>query len=1031
MINFHFKSTAYDDDTFRVLSFSGTETMSSLYQFTINLVSQKPDIEFSKMATEGVQLSIVDEVSGKTRYFNGMVKNLYLTNLRTGGLFEYQLVMVPRIWMKTQVTQNRVFLDKSALDIILDELKSTEHQDGHPILADEDHEGITDSDYEVREYTAQFEESDFDFISRLMEHEGIFYFFEHDDAKEKLIIADGNGDLYSINGDESDAIVPFNSDKEGSHNDNLVVYHFSRFQTHYPKNLIILDKNENRPDLPLQKYIDLAADSDIPGLGHVTEFAKNYKTPEELERIIVVRNQEYLCRQGSSSGEGNNYLFCAGAFFNLQNCYREDFDQKYLLTSVNHRGSQDIITWGNIGNTHYHNTFECIPFTLNYRAQRSTPVPKCNNMIIGTIETAGDDTGRADIDEKGRYKVKMGFDISDAEDGKHSHRIPMAQSYTGENGGIHFPLAPGTEVIIAFLNGDVDRPVIMAGLPNDVHQSVSKTENSTSNIIKTYSGITMSFNDGKGVKKEEESSNDSSVAKQGAKQKIGFVANNNKTPAKPLSVSDEDINTQENDKVDAYQSLDIGLIHSQSNAKLINKQSLTMQQQHMADSSKEKEKKQSKPKSDKHKLVLLDSKTEKDTESENNFSLKVPYKEGLNSYLRMGINRKEDNFSENSQSTEDKEHIFNTENTSWFDYTDGDKLSVTMGEKFELINSGEYDLKINNGDKKTKKQTTFHDSFYHDETDGFKRSTVANVKSDHSQFGDNETYYDGLLCQANTGLNTNINVSGQLKLSYASNVNVVKNTSVSFSYEDTFDYVIGDAHKISKNENIESLEKVQLYVDTSTSSDFKKHIDDLKKDTDKGEELIKNVLKDNAILEIVKSKSNKKDNKNTDTIFALSAAISAAALLSAKDIKGKSTVKGSKSDNSKRASQLVLAKDQLTLATNDGDKKEAADIVLKKDGSMVLENKLKESKMEITKKGFIDLSCAKDARIRLSRKGGGELDINKDGVIILQTKKKKLKVLNDNSNQIMFDGKNIKVKSKEMNVKGKVKLGKAGELSVG
>ncbi|MCJ8315041.1 MAG: hypothetical protein HRU38_23235, partial [Saccharospirillaceae bacterium] len=682
------------------------------------------------------------------------------------------------------------------------------------------------------------------------------------------------------------------------------------------------------------------------------------------------------------------------------------------LTSVSHFGSQDIISWGNIGNTIYHNSFDCIPFKLNFRAQRITAVPKCYSMMLGTIESAEKDFGRADVDEKGRYKVRMGFDISGVEDGKASHRIPMAQPYTGENGGMHFPLAPDTQVLISFINGDVDRPIIMAGLPNDVQQSVVNAQNNTSNVIKTYSGITMTFNDGQGKEKKKEESDDG-AAKQQGQQKIGYIAKS----IQNQTLNIESINTAQNNPI----------VQSMDNST----QSLVLQQQQMAESKKD-DKKKKKEKSEKLVVDLKKSVNTNDTELENNFSVLVPYKDGENSYLRMGINRKEDNFTETSKSTEDKAHLFNSDETSWFEYTDGDKLSVTMGEKFEIIDSGEYDLKINNGVTKTKKDTTYHDSFFHDKKAGFKRSTVANVKSDAYQFGDNETYVDGLQSVANTGLKTNINVAGQLNVSYAGNVNVVKNTSVSFSYEDTFDYVIGDAHKISKNEHIESLEKVQLYVDTATSDDYKKLIDKVKKDTDKGEDLIKNALKDGAVLEIVKkAKQDKSDKKDKDTIFALSAAISAAALLAAKDLKGKSTVKGSKSENSKRAAQLVLAKDKLTLATNDGKDKEAADIVLKKDGSTTIENKLKESKIEINKKGFVDLSCAKDARIRLTRKGGGELDINKDGVIILKSKNKKLKILNDNSNQIMFDGKNIKVKSKEMSVKGKVKLGKAGELTVG
>jgi hypothetical protein len=130
------------------------------------------------------------------------------------------------------------------------------------------------------------------------------------------------------------------------------------------------------------------------------------------------------------------------------------------------------------------------------------------------------DLGRADLDEQGRYKVQMPFDISGVAPGMASRRIRMAQPYGGGGSGMSFPLVKGTEVIWTCIDGDIDRPVITGVVPNPLNPSVTTTENHSSNVLKTSSGMMMSFHDGSGGGSPSSASSGSSIAGQQQNQKI-------------------------------------------------------------------------------------------------------------------------------------------------------------------------------------------------------------------------------------------------------------------------------------------------------------------------------------------------------------------------------------------------------------------------------------------------------------------------------------------------------------------------------
>jgi Rhs element Vgr protein len=430
------------------------------------------------------------------------------------GLYEYRALLVPRLWMLSQSTQNQIFQNQSVIDIVESELKNTNKKGSkplaeaalaatglnlssqiHPLVelgigSDADYDTFTISSYEDREYVVQYKETDLNFISRLMEHEGIYYYFEHNEICEKLIITDAIATDEISNNNQA----VFQSEASGVRYDRPVVYKLKRTQKQIPSSVMVKDFNYRSPSLPMEAMGDVSAN----GIGFVTEFGAHFKTPEEGVDLANVRAQEHKCRQNVFSGESNIADFSCGHLYSLSQHFRSDYNQSYMLTRVRHQGSQEIESWGNVGSTKYSNQFSCIPALLQFRPQRLAVKPKLFGIMNGIIDSE-QDLGRADLDEEGRYKVQMPFDISGVAAGMASRRIRMAQPYGGGGSGMSFPLVKGTEVIWTCIDGDIDRPIITGTVPNPLNPSVTTTANSTSNKIKTSSGITMGFHDGSGT----------------------------------------------------------------------------------------------------------------------------------------------------------------------------------------------------------------------------------------------------------------------------------------------------------------------------------------------------------------------------------------------------------------------------------------------------------------------------------------------------------------------------------------------------
>ncbi len=251
-----------------------------------------------------------------------------------------------------------------------------------------------------------------------------------------------------------------------------------------PSRYIVRDYNYRTPSVNLLGE----AEVDPDGLGEVIEYGTHIMTPGDGTTLATIRAQELRAGKRVYYGEGTVPDFTAGKTFMLSGHVRGDVE--LLITSVEH--DYEGTTSGETGA--YRNRFTAIEKDTPYRPPRITPKPRVGGVLTGVIDAAarGD---YAEIDADGRYRVSFYYDTADRDGGRASGPVRMAQPHSGAGYGMHFPLRPGTEVMVTFEDGDPDRPVIAGTVPNPETASPVTGGNNTRNIVRTGGGNEINMDD--------------------------------------------------------------------------------------------------------------------------------------------------------------------------------------------------------------------------------------------------------------------------------------------------------------------------------------------------------------------------------------------------------------------------------------------------------------------------------------------------------------------------------------------------------
>ncbi|GMQ82695.1 MAG: hypothetical protein BMS9Abin05_2153 [Rhodothermia bacterium] len=486
---YHFEASELPDDTFSVVSFTGQEKISGLFRFEIQLVSDDPQISYDDVVNKRAKFIMMR--LGEKVPISGIVSELK-QGPRVKEYYHYTAVLVPSLWRLTLNYGSRIF-QKMKVDEIVKQIF--------------DDSGIAPNDFRFdlkrslkpREYCVQHQESDFNFISRLLEHEGICFFFEFDEDRDRVVIVDDRQKHTEIDGEDT---ITFHEGAGLRPTNVEAVFSFAPCHQIVTGTVVLNDYNYRTPQVSLK--VESKINGDMPGEHY--EYGNHFEDSSSGNELAKIRNEEIECQRVVISGESVCMGFRSGFLFTLEDHFRDDLnEEEYLLVELEHHGSQKRALAMELGfrlsdeeepeeeDILYGNQFYCIPASVQFRPARITAKPKVSGIMTGKVESAGGDY--AYIDEEGRYRAKMHFDVETAGTAEATRPIRMSQPHAGPDYGMHFPLHANAEVVWACVNGDVDRPIIIGGIPNPSQKSPSVAENKMQNVVRTKSGNQLIMDD--------------------------------------------------------------------------------------------------------------------------------------------------------------------------------------------------------------------------------------------------------------------------------------------------------------------------------------------------------------------------------------------------------------------------------------------------------------------------------------------------------------------------------------------------------
>ncbi len=478
-----------------VESVRGFEAISTPFAFEVQFISSD---EIDALDAIGKPATLTVDVVDNRLLATGVIGAFRLKDPTPAGDFSYALTITSRFGLLDLSRQNQVYATDSDLtlptliDGILDNSLSTAsttggHQQTVPATK------RLSASYPARRHVVQYEESDLAFVSRLCEHDGIFYFFEHDDSGDTVVFGDSNLAFTQAQLPDG-AKVPFRRDRTAPGAGEVAITSFIADAALAPGKIFLRDYSESTP--AMQLLVQAAIDGNGPGV--VVEHGTNFDSMDRGNTLARIRAEEFGCRRIVFHGESTAPQLRPGTFFDLSQHPNMGLDGRYLVVEARHTAAvPNPLAYTPGSETRaYVNTITCVKFDAAFRPRRATPVPKLGGLFTAQIDAQGDGD-RAEIDSSGRYKLRLVYDEANAPDGKASTSIRRAQPYAGPaDSGFHFPLLKGTEVVVSYLNGDPDRPIIVGALPNALNPDVVNSDSNVFNRIRSTSGSLFEINDG-------------------------------------------------------------------------------------------------------------------------------------------------------------------------------------------------------------------------------------------------------------------------------------------------------------------------------------------------------------------------------------------------------------------------------------------------------------------------------------------------------------------------------------------------------
>jgi type VI secretion system secreted protein VgrG len=432
-------------------SFNAVEGLSELFVIRTRAVSTKGGLDFSSALGRGATVTLTAQ-DGKKRYFHGIMTEARWAGTRE-DLYIYQLVLRPWLWLLTRTSDCKIFSQKSPIDII----KQVFSDRGFSDFRD-----ATTGSPPTLEYCVQYRETDFEFVSRMMEAYGVYYFFEHADGKHTLVLADAKSSHKQVPGLSS---LPYNPIADAGRREKQYIETWSLGRRAQSGVFILEDYGYKKPSANL-----LAQTRNPGGYAHdsmqIFDYHYGYVDTEGKDLVDQGVGEKFtkykleaaqsLDKRRSSTG-GAPSLF-PGGLIALEHHPETGENGEYLIANCTHDFEAQTYRSGGDDEIEYVGSYEMTPSDRQFRAPLVTRKPE----IVGYQSALVVGNGEIDVDDFGRILVQFYWDRKK----KQSRRVRVAQIWAGRTRGALFTPRVGDEVLIAYEEGDPDRPIVIGSVYN-------------------------------------------------------------------------------------------------------------------------------------------------------------------------------------------------------------------------------------------------------------------------------------------------------------------------------------------------------------------------------------------------------------------------------------------------------------------------------------------------------------------------------------------------------------------------------------
>lgn len=446
-------NTPLGDNKLLLESFSGTEAVSELFHFELELYSRDRRIDFSEIMGQGIQFGIQLYEEGKERVFNGRVAR-FVQMPSISRLARYRAHVVPWLWFLSRTADCRIFQQQTAREIADQIFK--EH-------------GFSDFEFNVqgslkkREYCVQYRETALAFVMRLFEEEGMFFYFRHEPQKHILVVADSPSAHKTCEHQAEARIERSYGSGYTGHEDSISVWRYE--QQIRPGKYALTDYDFENPRTSLLAMVDTQSPLGGNEGFEIFDYPGGYEARNRGDAVVNIRMEEEEAAVTVVNGESNCRAFGAGEKFTLIEHERSDQNAEYVLLSVTHSAQEGGFYSGEgSGEAKYDNKFRAIPSSVPYRPPRVTTKPAVSGPQTAVVVGPGSE--EIYTDKYGRVKVQFHWDRRGKANENSSCWIRVSQPWAGKGwGAINIPRI-GQEVVVDFLEGDPDRPVITGRVYN-------------------------------------------------------------------------------------------------------------------------------------------------------------------------------------------------------------------------------------------------------------------------------------------------------------------------------------------------------------------------------------------------------------------------------------------------------------------------------------------------------------------------------------------------------------------------------------